>query len=313
MRTDCTGRSVTRTTGTEIDYRNRIEGLIRMAARETATVVGPGDLVHWFTSQHDRWAAATVRNYRAAILYGIETRVTDPSERAALEEQVHSGPRPKQKGPKRTSARKRKSLPRAEYLKLVHYLQGTDWPDDALIHGFLIGGPILFPRPVEYLDAHIEGTKIFHANAKATNGRANGEVRDRDISHLPPGTIAVLARFLDQLQRALAEAGTWKTLSDRLASRLARVCKILKVGRVCFYTLRHVGMATAKTWMEPREVAAAAGHASIRTATSHYAKRRSGWMGLKIAARPSVASIERVQGHVQIFRPKFQTPSPGQR
>src|SRR5690606_24510420 len=90
----------------------------------------------------------------------------------------------------------------------------------------------------------------------------------------------------------------------RLAARLARVCKTLGIPRVSFYTLRHVGMATAKSWMTPLEVAAAAGHGSVRTAMSHYAKRRSGWVGLKLAGKPTAASIARVRGRPKLFRPQ---------
>lgn len=311
MMIDCTGRVVTRVAETEAAYQTRFQALMRMAKRENAAADCLVGFVEWFVIQNECWAPATVRHYRAAILHGIEARVHDTSERAALAERVRSGPLPKEKGPKRTSARKRKSLPQDEYLRLVKYLGDTGWPDDALIRGFLIAGPVLFPRPVEYVGAYIEGARIFIKNAKATNGRANGEFRDLEISHLEPGAIAVLAQFLDQLRQALSRAGSWKKLSDRLASRLARVCETLKIQRVSFYTLRHSGIATAKTWMEPRDVAAAAGHASVRTATSHYAKRRTGWSGLKIAGKPSAATIARVRGEAKFFSPKPPTMSPG--
>ena len=148
-----------------------------------------------------------------------------------------------------------------------------------------------------------EGTSLVVRNAKATNGRANGDERERDIAELGDKTIAALVNFLGHLHKALTAAGGWKTLLGRLASRLARVCKSLGIPRVSLYTLRHVGMATAKSWMEPVEVAAAAGHASVRTATSHYAKRRTGWVGLRLAGKPTADSIARVRGTARIFRP----------
>ena len=102
--------------------------------------------------------------------------------------------------------------------------------------------------------------------------------------------------------------GSWKKLHDRLASRLARICKTLGIPRVSLYTLRHVGMATAKTWMAPVEVAAASGHASIRTATSHYAKCRTGWAGLRLVGKPSPRSIAQVRGTLKLFEPKTSAP-----
>jgi integrase len=119
--------------------------------------------------------------------------------------------------------------------------------------------------------------------------------------------IAALVKFLERLRTAVQEAGAWKKLHNRLASRLARICKCLGIARVSLYTLRHVGMATAKSWMAPEEVAASAGHASVHTAMTHYAKRRTGWVGLRLAGRPSPASVARVRGAAQVFRPSGQT------
>ncbi len=304
MTTDCTGRVVYRTAVTEASYQARAHRLMLMAQREDVAVESVADLTNWFSAQNDRWAPATIRQYRAALLYDIEITVADANDRVMLSQHLHLSPAARKTGPKRTSARKRKSLKIEEFLALGDYLRKSGQADDMLIVGFVAFGAALFLRPVEYLNARIEGKTLIVQNAKATNGRANGALRERDLTGMEIKAINSLRAFLAQLREALLETEDWTALRDRLAARLARVCKKLDIPRVSLYTLRHVGMSTAKLWMTPYEVAATAGHGSVRTATSHYAKRRTGWAGLKLAGRPSVESIDRVRGEAKFFSPK---------
>ncbi|WP_354063330.1 hypothetical protein [Devosia sp. 2618] len=179
-----------------------------------------------------------------------------------------------------------------------------------MIRGLLAYGVALFLRPVEYLGARVDGNTLIVPNAKATNGRANGDVRKRSSDNMAPKAKASLVKFLSHFGEVAAAAESWKKFHDRLSARLARICKTLNIRRVSFYTLRHVGMATAKTWMTPHEVAAAAGHASMRTATSHYAKRRSGWHGLKLAGKPIAVSMAQVIREAKAFTPRYRAPTP---
>ena len=64
----------------------------------------------------------------------------------------------------------------------------------------------------------------------------------------------------------------WKLLDE-----IARACKRIRIKRLAPYSTRHVGMATAKIWMSPAEVAASSGHKTTATATKHYARRQTGW------------------------------------
>lgn len=304
MSVDCTGRIVNRTIETEADYAKRAMQLFQQAKREDASVNDLADVVGWFCRQHARWAPSTVRQYRAALLYDLTSGATDYNDRLTLSKALDAGPRAKGCGPKRTSSRKRKSLRIEEFTKLLEFFNHSIHADDKLILGFIALGAALFLRPVEYLQAKVTGTTLIVQNAKSTNGRANGTQRERDLSTMPPSTIANLKTFLSELRNALISTGDWRKLRDRLAARLARVCKKLAIKRVSLYTVRHVGIATAKTWMAPVEVAASAGHGSVRTATTHYAKRRTGWLGLKLAGKPSAKSIARVRGEFRTFKPQ---------
>lgn len=313
MSVDCTGRIVDRTSKTEADYAKRVKQLFEQAKRDDVSVNDLVDVIGWFCRQHARWAPSTIRQYRAALLYDLASDATHFDDRTKLSKALGAGPRAKDGGPKRTSSKKRKSLRIEEFTKLVENLNRSIHADDKLILGFVALGAALFLRPIEYLNAEVIGTTIIVQNAKSTNGRANGVERERDLSTMPPGTLDKLKTFLAELKRAFLTTGDWRKLRDRLAARLARVCKTLGMTRVSLYTLRHVGIATAKTWMTPVEVAASAGHGSVRTATSHYAKRRTGWMGLILAGKPSAESISRVRGEFKSFQPRTAgaKPNPG--
>ncbi|WP_127754458.1 hypothetical protein [Devosia sp. 1566] len=307
MTTDCTGRIASRSEQTIAAYRQRVHDLRLMAEREDRAGGDMLELTGWFCAQDERWSPSTVRQYRAAILMALETLPFHPTARTLLVERLRRGPLPTNSGPRKTSAKKRKSLPIAQFTRLEQFLHDSGRSDDKLIRGFLVFGAALFLRPVEYLNARVEGMMLMVQNAKATNGRGNGEERARDLQSMGKKAIAALVKFVERLRTAVQEAGAWKKLHNRLASRLARICKCLGIARVSLYTLRHVGMATAKSWMAPEEVAASAGHASVHTAMTHYAKRRTGWVGLRLAGRPSPASVARVRGAAQVFRPSGQT------
>lgn len=298
---DCTGKVVTKTPETIAAYDDRFHLLQVMADREALAGSDILDVIDWFCNQHHRWAASTVRQYRAALCQELDRTQIHPSRRPIFEARLSKGPEPKVGGPRKTSGKKRKSLPQDQFMTLIDALAESGKSDDLLIRGFLVFGAALFLRPVEYLGARVNGTTLIVQNAKATNGRANGSSRSRDIGPMGLKAIATLRTFLTKLREALAQAGCQKKLYNRLAARLARLCKVLGIARVSLYTLRHVGMATAKTWMSPIEVAAAAGHATSRTATCHYARRRTGWV-LKMAGRPSPASIAAVTDSRKAFR-----------
>lgn len=304
---DCTGQVVTKTPQTIAAYSDRFHLLRVMADREALAGSDILDVIDWFCNQHHRWAASTVRQYRAALCQELARTQIHPSRRPIFEARLSKGPEPKVGGQRHTSAKKRKSLPQDQFMTLIDALADSGKSDDLLIRGFLVFGAALFLRPVEYVQARVNGSTLIVKNAKATNGRANGASRDRDIGPMGMKAIATLKVFLAKLREAVLQTGCQKKVHNRLAARLARLCKAQGIARVSLYTLRHVGMATAKTWMSPIEVAAAAGHATSRTATSHYARRRTGW-GLEMAGRPSPASIAAVTDSPKAFRSDFRLP-----
>jgi hypothetical protein len=259
VRVDATGRQVTKTPDTVAAYRARYPQLVRAAGVDPQNHTY-SDVVDWFVSQNNVWAVATISQYRGAIIQAIEDGSSNltPEEVANLLARVASRPRPRVGGPKRTSARKRKSLPHPEYVRLMNRLLERRHPDDLLIAQFLSHNVRLFLRNVEWETATVQDGFLVVRNAKATNGRALGDQRRRDLSDYGAAGVRDLCRLLTTLRALAATGGGFKKLWGRLAARLNRVCKQVGIKRVAPYTTRHVGMANAKSWMSPEEVAASA-------------------------------------------------------
>jgi hypothetical protein len=153
----------------------------------------------------------------------------------------------------------------------------------------------LFLRKVEWQTAAVQNGFLVIQNAKATNGRSFGPERRRDLSNYGSDGVTNLRGLLTILSGLADSPEGFKKLWGRLASRLARVCEKVGIKRVAPYTTRHVGMANAKSWMSPAEVAASAGHKTTATATSHYARRRTGWgANVERVAGPSPEDVEKV-------------------
>jgi hypothetical protein len=269
-----TGRKVDRTIDTESSYRNRYPSLCRHAG------VDPGNLegaIDWFVGRDDDWSAATIRQYRACLVLAIEEAERTPEAIEQLLVRVKQGPRPRKAGPRRTSALKRRSIPPRLFSRLIHRLLHGRHPDDGLAARLLTHNVVLFMRPGEWLWATIRGNVLTIRNGKATNGRALGTHRRLDLRDYGEDGISDLSDLLATLKSRAKDAESFRRLWAKLASRIARACKQIRIKRLAPYSTRHVGMATAKTWMSPAEVAASAGHKTTATATAHYARRQTGW------------------------------------
>ncbi len=272
--TDATGRTVTRSPGTVAAYRARRPMLARKAGSDQ-----PHHLVNWFLSQHGAWAASTIEQYKACIFQTIDdTPDMLKAERLWLQQRLKARPDPREKSePPRTSARKRKAVRYVEYQNLIDALIATKKTDDEIAAQYLRFNAYLFLRPVEWQTIEIKGGLLTITNAKATNGRACGKTRKRDLQNCRAEEVVSLEKFIVVLKGRANSVGGYKRLWSRLASRIARACMRLGIKRISLYTSRHVGIANAKTWMTPLQLAVSAGHKTTVTARRHYSKGRSGW------------------------------------
>jgi integrase len=302
QRRDATGFVPSRTQETTEAYRVTRDRLFKQAAVESDDLRG---LIDWFAKQHDVWAPATIRQYRAALILGIEEWRAPHNELDALPliEKLKNGPRPRMRGPRRTSARKRKSVPLNEFSKLVTFLNNSRHPDGKLAARLLKHNVRLFLRPAEWRLAVVVGSNLVIENAKATNGRSFGPKRTLDLTDYGKVAVQDLVGLLAALKESSRSTKELNRMWTRLASRAARACSTLGIRRISPYSTRHFGMSQAKTWMSLEEVAAAAGHKVTTTAGQHYAKRRSAWrVKLSGFARPSVEDVAKVKSSPKATR-----------
>lgn len=294
IRIDGTGRQVSKLPATVDAYGRRYPQLARRAGVEPNNHAGA---VGWFVTQDNAWSRSTISQYRGSIIQAIEDDLANlsPKDVEDLLARLATGPSARVGGPRRTSARKRKSIPRPEFVRLIQYLTAGRKPYDVLIARILTHNVRLFLRKVEWQTAAVQSGFLVIQNAKATNGRSFGPQRRRDLSNYGSDGVTDLRDLLTTLKELAEILEGFKKLWERLASRLARVCSQIGIKRVAPYTTRHIGMANAKSWMSPAEVAASAGHKVTATATSHYARRRTGWgANVERVASPSAEDVARV-------------------
>lgn len=303
-RRDITGEARTREASTLAIYAKHARSLFKQAGQFSEKPTGKqiGEVVRWFVQRDGEWEKSTIRSYRASLCCVVEqaasTRLIDPAEARALSAILETAdtsgaPTPRRGGALRTSSKKRKSAPETELRALRDHFAKRRSDVAVLLRGLMHFGPQLGLRPIEYADATVLDQVLQVRCAKATNGRGLAPTRTIDLRDVPERELAGLRSFLVVFRRVLADAGSWARLHASLARALSRACDSLGIAKVSLYTLRHQMLATAKRSMTPKEVAALAGHKTTKTATQHYARRRSGWKRpLRVCPTPDM--VERV-------------------
>lgn len=257
--------------------------------------------VSWFLAQDEAWSKNTIKAYRASLHCMLERaaalKILDAGEFKTLGAQLggersrHPAVMPKG-DPRRTSALKRKSVDLDERKRLMAHLRKIPGDTSETLRALIYFGPDLGLRFVEYLTAETRDTTLHVTCAKATNGRALAQVRTIDLSGFSASEQAALRSFLLRIKRLAREAGSAKKLHARLAKALSRACITISIEKISLYTLRHQALATAKRTMSPVAVAALAGHKTTRTASQHYASKRSGWRrALRVSPTPDMMPL----------------------
>ena len=286
-RPDVSDERSTRDNTTLEQYAEHARSIVRQSAPPMK--LPAAQIIHairWFVGNDEAWSDSTIRSYRAALFCLLERASSmglfDPHQSKGLCEfltgEKYTLPKPRDKRLEpRTSARKRKAFDLHERASLMHYLANQKTPTAKVLCGLVHFGPELGLRFCEWLTAAVRGDVLIVKCAKATNGRAIAAERLIDLASYSELDRTALRGLLRSMKASVAEAGDEKKLHGRLAKALARACETLKIRKIALYTLRHQALATAKRSLNSREVAALAGHKTTRTASRHYASRRSGW------------------------------------
>ena len=297
---DATGRVPSRTESTVFAYVKRIGHLWAQAESETDQPQTLVSLINWFSRSHGRWAPSTIRQYRAALRLRLEQEEaggTPEPQVEALRTLLRQGPEPAPK-PRlgRTSAKKRKTLRLTDLERLLRRLR-EGATENALLGNLIACNLHVGLRPCEFEAVHLEGNAVVARCGKATNGRSVGTYRRASVPKYRFDEVPFALSFEETIGwfKRLCKQSNAVLVLSRLSSRLARHCRKLKIRRVCFYTLRHVCLASAKQVMDQAGVAALAGHASSRTAGLHYARSRYGLSSVVECAKPDVEMVAAVR------------------
>ena len=194
------------------------------------------------------------------------------------------GPAPKSKGvDRRTSGKKRKSVPDHQLEKLLAWLDTQADADSVFLAAWIRFSLTFFPRPNEWDGARLRQRmspdgfvpSLRLPNSKVTNGRSFGRFRHLDL--VPDDDLfGELAKFIAEYQARTKCSRSKRKFHDQLRAALARACKQAGVNRLSPYSLRHIGMAAAKRCMDSESVSYAAGHVSDRTKVERSARSRDG-------------------------------------
>lgn len=271
-----------RTLATEESYKKSYLRLCRQCGADVSVdrIVRLEAVTAWWRANSGAWRPATIRQYRAAILAEADAMSSSPrwtqDHKTKYANLSKESPLPRDRSaPRRTSAKKRRTVRENEIRKLAIAAGGARDRTGFILAGMLTYGASFGLRPCEWADARIVDGTLAIRSAKSTNGRGI-ENRFIETSILDPGAVARFILFLDVLHEEVGAHG-WSKIYNRLAKRLYRLCLKLDIPVVCLYAVRHQALANAKSALDRVDVAALAGHVSVRTAATHYARRRNAW------------------------------------
>jgi hypothetical protein len=299
MVTKSTRNDPTRTVQTEQNYRAKyriLQQQVSGSMKGDATAI---DVSIWLEKEHSRLKSNTISQYRACIMQHVRDLVSRSVIAKCDVETIEMLLAFKRSNrnctvPSRTSARKLKSVKREKFETVTTELRKRGKAEDLILADLLDLNVRLYLRPVEFQTAKIKEGYLVVKNAKATNGRATGEYRRLDLSAVTDEMREALGGLLEALRALASTDKEWKQLWGRLSSRLARICKRLGTNRICLYTTRHIGIASAKQSISSEEIAGNAGHKTTRTAAENYARKSIGWK-LEDNIRPHPVSLARVE------------------
>jgi hypothetical protein len=318
--------TTSRTPKTEQHYAIKARQIRDRAARELgyklADSVSPVAIAEHLITRKSEIAKNTWRLYKNALRSHFHALVSvgeDPgkgddlrSAIALLDAEPSTGAMPRGT---RTSAAKHKQFKRDDFDKLLDYLNahvGRHKFANAL-RTWLIAGLFTGLRPCEWEHAgfnEVEGRRcLMVRNAKATNGRGNGDCRTLDLAKAGDPDLDALHDMMQMLEGYEAELG-FAALQERLAhymKRATRACFGRRKKYPTLYSLRHQFVADAKrSGHSQAEIAALLGQASDETASRHYARAVSGESAVRVS--PTEAEVKRVRAKARAYQ-RTKTPS----
>jgi hypothetical protein len=204
--------------------------------------------------------AASWRQYRSAVCYGLERERIEHPERGvqvdAAVARLRTAPPVKCiQGALRTSQKKAKRLPVSDLMRIRQFALAGRSPHRQVLADFLLASDVTGLRPCEWPDAQLRSSSVpgfqwelVVVCAKATHGRSHGATRTLRFTTLQPGIVAAITSWLDIAGQA-DRADAYETLMGTLRSLMYRCCAKLfprRKQRPTLYTPRHEASARWK-------------------------------------------------------------------
>ena len=314
-RSDAGGHVQTRTADTVEKYRRRIAGIARRSRLQDAGVpLCPADEAAAIVREIGRRSLtlrpAALRQYHAAVrqhLRDLFDATAISSERieeldALLCDQLRNRTAALRSQSRSRGHVRAKKLPAPVLSLLAAALLRRPTAIRQIAAGLIAFGVLLGTRPIEFLTLRETGSdEFFVTSAKfsVSNRRGLAPIRRVPTDDFDEREKALLRTVIALIGRERAAGATLESMQRRCqrAIRLARAAAATKVNVTC-YSARHQARANmCASGMSPVDVAVVLGHASDRTAQTHYASARSAWRGpprAPLAVDPDLAGQVRV-------------------
>lgn len=310
---DCIASVPSRKPQTDDDYQDGGQKLLDRALLLYPDAGGPIEAFIRLCDNPD-WVlrSSTTRTYKARMIKRIEVEVAagqyEPDYAIAGAAKIYELLDQRRGYPEaRTSRLKCMEVTREEVELIADDLQKrmakkADMVNMALFL-FVQLAPRLGLRPCECERARLVGRILIILNAKFSNARTPGVDRRICLERTPEPFVLDVERLIGIVKALVDKHGSWKKVHAILAERLARICRRLRLVRISLYSLRHVAIATWKRKKLSRvEIAAMAGHISVKTASRHYAPSRHGW-------DPQTVCIKGDPQTISVVRQYSESPS----
>lgn len=277
----------TRAEQTKIDYLKKSQQLLNRAKKEMniplSEELDVRQFVVWLAELKPTITTRTWRFYKSSVVYYLENY---EDEKAAIEAMEYLK-KIKSEGAltktERTSSLKLKKITYDDWFKLDTYLKAHNNKWNEALRAWLRASVITGLRPIEWKNAIFtlfEGEPALKIlNAKATNGRGNGEFRTLILKDVANEDLKIIKNHLNNTRKftGMDEYEYFYRACAIALYKACRKCWPKRKRHITLYSTRHQFSANAKSSGFSRlEIAAMMGHAVDITASIHYGKKIAG-------------------------------------
>lgn len=305
---------------TKIDYIKKSKQLLNRAKKEMDIPLDEEldvrQFVVWLVELKPSISRNTWRFYKSAVIYYLENYPNEQEAIEAIEYIKAITSDGAMTTTERTSSLKLKKITFEDWFKLDTYLKERNKKWHEQLRAWLRSSVITGLRPIEWKNAlfflHEGAPALKILNAKATNGRGNGEYRILLLQDVPTDDLKIIKDHLSNT-RTFVGMDEYEYFYRGCAIALYKACRKCWPKRkrhITLYSTRHQFSANAKSSGFSRvEIAAMMGHAVDITASIHYGKKVAGNETISISPVASeVSTVRNVHSGYPDYNNKTGTP-----